>query len=173
MSQMIRSILISATLAAAVSAAVPAAAQDESRVFGEAQACGPSARGPAVLMRVSGFRDRSGNLRAIIYRANEDEFLASGKYVTRLDIPVTKSGPMTVCATVPEPGPYAIIALHDRNADGKLNPFNDGVGFANNPRLSLSKPPVSLVKANVVGVVPMSITLNYVQGLSVKPWPQK
>jgi uncharacterized protein (DUF2141 family) len=154
--------------------AAPLAAQPaDTTVFGEPAACGPDAHGPSVLVRVNGFRDRSGNLRIAIYRAREDEFLAGGKYVTRIDTPVTPSGGMTVCAPVKEPGPHVVVALHDRNADGRLNVWSDGFGFSNNPRLGASKPPVELVRTNIVGIVPMVITLNYVQGFSARPWQAK
>jgi uncharacterized protein (DUF2141 family) len=155
--------------------AAPAAAQvnDANMIFGDAAACGPEAHGPAVLVRVNGFRDRTGNLRIAIYRAREEEFLASGKFVTRIDTPVTSAGPMTVCAPVPQSGPHIIVALHDRNADGRLNVWSDGFGFSNNPRLGASKPDVALVGVNLVGIVPMGIILNYAQGLSARPWPVK
>lgn len=152
--------------------AAPAIAQqgDSNMIFGEQAACAPGSTGPAVMVRVDGFRDRTGNVRIAIYHAIEEEFLASGKYVTRIDVPLTREGPMTVCAPVPESGPHAIVALHDRNANGKLNVWNDGFGFSRNPRLGSSKPPVDLVEVQVAGVVPLNITLNYVQGLSARPW---
>ncbi|MFA7440730.1 MAG: DUF2141 domain-containing protein [Sphingomonadaceae bacterium] len=146
---------------------------DDTEIFGDAAACGPDARGPAVLVTVDGFRDRTGQLRISIYRAQEEEFLASGKYVTRIDTPMTESGPMTVCAPVPENGPHAIVALHDRNQDGKLNVWSDGFGFSNNPRLGHSKPKVDLVETRIAGIVPMRVILNYAQGLSARPWRGK
>lgn len=124
----------------------------------------------AVLVTVHGFRDRSGNLRIAVYRANEDEYLESGKYVQRLDTPVTEEGDMTVCAPVPGPGRYAVFALHDRNENGKLDPFRDGVGMSNNPKFGLSKPKLETVEIEINYVTPMSIQLNYMQGLSVRPW---
>jgi len=160
-------------VAAVLAAGTPAAAQngDSNTIFGDAAACGPNGNGTAVLARVNGFRDRAGNLRIAIYRAREDEYLASGKFVARIDTPMTSAGPMTVCARVPEPGPYIVIALHDRNADGRLNAWSDGFGFSNNPKLGISKPAIDLVKVNLVGIVPLGIILNYAQGLSARPWP--
>lgn len=150
--------------------AIPAEA---GQVFGTPSACAPGASGAAALVTTHGFRDRKGNLRIAAYRANEEEFLASGKYVQRIDTPMTESGAMTVCVPLPGPGRYAIVALHDRSADGKLNVFSDGFGFTNNPKLGRSKPAVDLVAVEVRGVPAYSITLNYVQGFSAKPWPEK
>lgn len=164
---MIRSIALALSLAVAA----PVVAQDSTpEIFGEPAACAPGAGGTAVIVRVDGFRDRTGNVRIAIYRATDEEFLASGKYVTRIDEPLTKEGSMTVCAPVPEPGPYAVVALHDRNADGRLSVWSDGFGFSRNPRLGTSKPDVELTKVSLAGIVPMSITLNYVQGFSARPW---
>ena len=150
--------------------AVPAGAAP---VFGTPSACAPGAGGTAALVTTHGFKDRKGNLRIAAYHANEEEFLASGKYVQRIDTPMTPSGSMTVCVPLPGPGRYAIVALHDRSADGKLNVFSDGFGFTNNPKLGHSKPAVNLVSVEVRGVPEYAITLNYVQGFSAKPWPVK
>lgn len=147
--------------------AVPACA---GQVFGTPSACAPGASGPAALVTTHGFKDRKGNLRIAVYHANEEEFLASGRYVQRIDTPLTQSGPMTVCVPLPGPGSYAIVALHDRNADGKLNVFSDGFGFSNNPKLGRSKPAVDLMAVEVRGVPSYSVTLNYVQGFSPRPW---
>ncbi len=142
-------------------------------VFGIPDACAPGATGTAALVTVDGFRDRTGNLRIAIYRAIEDEYLESGKYVQRLDTKVTEDGAMTVCAPVPGPGRYAVFALHDRNENGKMDPFRDGVGMSNNPKFGLSKPKLDMVEIDLGGVTPMSIGLNYLQGFSVKPWPDR
>lgn len=141
-----------------------------SAVFGTPQACAAGSTATAALVSVSGFRDRVGNLRIAIYPAKEEDFLVGGHYVQRIDTPTTPSGSMTVCAPVPRPGKYIVVALHDRNADGKLNPFTDGVGMSRNPRLGLSKPKVELVEVTLNGVTPMKIELNYLQGLQPKPW---
>lgn len=138
-------------------------------VFGLPQACAPGAQGPAALVTAHGFKDRRGNLRIAIYRAQEDELLASGRYVQRLDTRVTPSGDITVCAPVAEAGDYVVAALHDRDANGKLSPFRDGVGFSRNPKLGLSKPRISTVKVRLDGVTPMRIELNYLQGLTPRP----
>ncbi len=138
-------------------------------IFGEPQACAPGAKGNAVLVRAHGFKDRKGQLRVIVYRSNEDEFLASGKYVARIDTPMTAAGDMTVCVPLPESGPLIVVALHDRDKNGKFGAFEDGVGFSNNPRLGMSKPKLAPVTATIQGVVPMEIELNYLRGFRPQP----
>ncbi|QMW23886.1 DUF2141 domain-containing protein [Sandaracinobacteroides saxicola] len=135
-----------------------------------ASACTAPDGGSAVSVTVYGFKDRSGQLRVQLYRALESEFLVSGKYVTRVDTPLTPQGSMTVCATVPVPGTYAVAVLHDRNRNGKLDPFSDGVGFGGNPRLRLGKPAVSKVSLTLPpGHSSLTVQLNYLQGLRIAP----
>lgn len=138
-------------------------------VSGVPQACAPGASGAAALVTVHGFRDRAGNLRIAIYPATEADFLAPARYVQRLDTPVTPAGEMTVCAPVPAPGRHIVVALHDRDANGKLGPFRDGVGFSRNPRLGLAKPKIAAVEVQLDAVTPMRIELNYLQGLTPRP----
>lgn len=142
-------------------------------VFGIASACAPGSGGPAALVKVHGFKDRVGNLRVIIYRAREDEFLESGKYVQRIDVPVPPSGDMTVCAPIPDRGDHIVVVLHDRDANGKFGAFHDGVGFGGNPKLGLSKPKIEDVKLPINGVVPLTVELNYMRGLRPRPVRQK
>ncbi len=152
---------------------MPALLVTAAAVFGLAAACAPGGSTTAALVTVDGFRDRDGNLRVVIYRAREDEFLASGKYAQRIDTPMTPAGSMTVCAPVPEAGDYVVVALHDRDANGKLGPFHDGAGFSRNPKLGLSKPKIDKVVMRLDGVTPVTITLNYLQGLKPQPWRGK
>jgi uncharacterized protein (DUF2141 family) len=138
--------------------------------FGVPDACAPGAPGPAALVSVDGFRDRKGKLRIAVYPATDADFLASGRYVQRLDTPLTPEGAMTVCAPVPAAGDYVVVALHDRDSNGKLNIFGDGAGFSRNPKLGLSKPRVASVSVRIDGVTPLRIGLNYLQGLRPAPW---
>jgi uncharacterized protein (DUF2141 family) len=134
-----------------------------------APGCSPPDGGAAVMVEVAGFRDRQGQLRVQVYRARQEEYLASGRYVARVDTSVGAAGPMQVCVPLEEPGPHVIAVLHDRDRSGRLNPFRDGVGFAGNPRLGLGKPPLDAVTVEVAGVYRTSVVLNYLQGLSVRP----
>lgn len=138
-------------------------------VSGIPQACAHGSSGPAALVTVHGFKDRVGNVRVAIYPANEEDFLASGRFVQRLDTPVSPSGSMTICAPIPSAGPHIVAVLHDRDANGKFGPFKDGVGFSRNPRLGLAKPKIADVTVDLTGVVEMSVELNYMHGLRPSP----
>ncbi len=138
-------------------------------IHGVAAACLAGA-GPAVLVHVDGLRDAAGQVRVAVYPADADAYLASGRYVERIDVPLRSAEPLSVCAPVPHDGPWVVAILHDRQADGRLSPFRDGVGFPGNPRLSLGKPPLDAVTSRVVGVTEVSVTLNYLQGLRPRPW---
>lgn len=158
----------------AVAALVPAIAH--ATILGtDAAACAPGARGPAMLVTVTGFKDRDGNLRVQYYPAEEEDYLGSGRYIRRQEMPVTQvDEDMTVCLTLPAPGDYVMVALHDRNADGKLSVWGDGIGFSNNPKIPLGKPPLKNTRYTAgPGVNRMDITLNYMHGLSVRPIKKK
>ncbi len=157
------------TLALLIAALLPAAAAAET-LGPDAAACVPAAAGPAALVTVSGFKDRVGRLRVQFYRGTPDEYLASGRYLRRQEIAMTAAGDMAVCLVLPGAGDYAVVALHDRNSDGKLSIWSDGIGFSNNPRLGLSKPPPekTLVRFDP-GVSRLRIVMNYRRGLSVRP----
>jgi uncharacterized protein (DUF2141 family) len=155
-----------AALGALLLAAMPGTA---AVLHGDAARCARGASGPAVHVQVTGFRDRQGQLRVQVYRARDEEYLASGRYVARVDTPMTRAGDMAVCVPLPEPGPHVVAVLHDRDASGRLNPWRDGVGFAGNPRLGLSKPPLARVTVTVDGVHRETVVLNYLRGLSVRP----
>lgn len=121
-------------------------------------------------VHVNGFKDRTGNLRVQAYGANPDEFLESGKKLIRVEGPVSAAGNMDVCVPLPGPGTYALVVLHDRDANGKLSVWSDGVGFSRNPKLGLSKPDYDRVKVTLPsGTTDLAVTLNYRQGFSVRP----
>ena len=141
---------------------------------GDAAACRPGSPGPAALVTVAGFKDRDGRLRLQYYTDKPDEYLATGKYLRRVELPVTPAGDMTLCITLPESavsqGRFAFVALHDRDSDGRLSIWSDGIGFSKNPRLGLSKPkPEATTIETGPGITPMTIILNYRQGFSVRP----
>lgn len=152
--------------------ALPLAAQTQ--VLGtDAAACLPGSTGHAALVRVTGFKDRAGRLRLQYYSDDPKTFLASGAYIRRQEVPMTAAGDMVLCITVPAPGPYAFVVLHDRDEDGRLSIWSDGVGFSNNPHLVLAKPKVENMLYKIgPGVTPMAIVMNYRRGFSVKPLDQ-
>lgn len=146
-------------------------------VPGHAQAIGPDAPvceagdKPAVLVNVEGFKARTGKLRVQIYGSNPDDFLAKGKKLKRVDLPVSRAGAMAVCVALPAPGRYAIAVRHDINGNGKSG-WDDGGGFSRNPSISLLdlKPSYDKVAIRVGDrVTPVDVRLNYRQGLSIGP----
>lgn len=163
-----RSLMLAALLSMPVSAAPgPATAEV---LGGSPDACRPGAEGSAALVTVAGFKDRAGRLRVQNYRGGKADYLVEGRYLHREEMPVTAAGEMTVCLPLPGPGDYAIIALHDRDSNGRLSIWSDGIGFSRNPRLGLAKPAASQVLISFgPGVTPVRIVLNYRRGLSVRP----
>ncbi len=157
-------------LAAVIAALLTAAPGAAEVLGGDAAACHPDAPGPAVLVHVHGFKDRAGRLRVQYYSDKANEYLVTGKYLHRVEVPVTAAGDMTVCVTLGAPGRFAFVALHDRNSDGKLSIWSDGIGFSNNPHLGLAKPKAAATAHDFGGgVTTIAITLNYLNGFSVRP----
>ena len=159
--------------------AAPAVAQGPI-VFGDTAACRPGADGTAALITVHGFKDRNGQLRIQNYTGAKGEFLESGKFLRRHDVPMpvmtsvgganAPIGDMTICLSLPGPGRYVIVALHDRDTNGKLSVWSDGIGLSNNPHLRLAKPtPEETLVSFGPGVTPVRIIMNYRRGFSVKP----
>ncbi|MFZ4688581.1 MAG: DUF2141 domain-containing protein [Polymorphobacter sp.] len=169
-----RSSAVSAGLVLLSLLAAPAVGRAQPAVLGpEAAACRPGAAGTAALVTVHGFKDREGQLRVQNYTGKPGEYLESGKYLQRHDVPMTAAGDMSVCLSLPGPGAYVIVALHDRDTNGKLSVWSDGIGFTANPRLRLAKPkPSETVVAFGPGVTPVRIVMNYRRGFSVKPLDQ-
>ncbi len=159
-----------ATLGAAAIVAIagtPAAAQ--AALGPDASACKAGSDKSAFLVTVSGFKARTGKLRVQLYNDNPSEFLAKGKKLRRVDLPVTAST-MPVCIVAPGPGSYAIAVRHDVKGNG--SDWNDGAGFSRNPKLSLLnlKPNVNQVAVPVDGGVKrVNVVLQYRQGATIGP----
>ncbi|MCI4588847.1 DUF2141 domain-containing protein [Sphingobium sp. BYY-5] len=135
--------------------------------------CRPDEHGPSFLVTANGLKDRQGRLKLELYPANDTDFLAddnvlvaAGKTFRRVEIAVPASGPVQLCIRAPGPGVYALSLLHDRDGNRKFSVSIDGIGFAGNPKLGLSKPSASAASARALtGPTPISITLNYRRGL--------
>lgn len=161
--------LTHAIAASALALAVPTTAQ--AALGPDAAWCRPGASDPAVLVNVSGLKTRSGRIRVQLYGSNPADFLAKGKKMRRIDVPVTASGNMPICIAVPKSGNYAIAVRHDADGNGKSG-WTDGGGFSRNPRLTLLdlRPKYQAVAIPVSnGVKPIDVVLNYRQGLTIKP----
>jgi uncharacterized protein (DUF2141 family) len=147
------------------------AASAQAALGPDAAACSPGSNRPAVLVSVTGFKNRAGRLRVQLYGSNPSEFLAKGKKLRRIDLPVSGNGAMNVCVAVPRPGTYAVAVRHDTDGNNKSG-WNDGGGFSNNPRISLVdlKPSLRETAISVPGgVKPVQVVLNYRRGLSIGP----
>jgi len=137
----------------------------------DAQACTSGSPAPALLVKVDGLKSRTGDLRVQIYGSNPDDFLAKGKKLRRIDVPVTPRGPMEVCVALPDAGDYAVAVRHDVDGSGKSG-WNDGGGFSRNPKLSLLslKPHYSdVVIRSTGGIREIAVTMQYRQGFSIGP----
>lgn len=156
-----------AVLAAAAALATPAAASRAAPLGPDAARC---ASGPALLVGVTGLKSRFGTVRVQLYGDKPADFLAKGKRMRRIDVPVSGTE-MDVCIAVPGPGLYAVAVRHDADGNGKSG-WNDGGGFSRNPSIKLTslKPRHSQVAINAgAGVQRVPVVMQYRQGLSVGP----
>jgi uncharacterized protein (DUF2141 family) len=157
--------------AAALGLIAPVAGVHAQILGPDAAACRAEAGASAVLVNVEGFKSRTGNVRVQIYGGNPEDFLAKGKKLKRVDLPVTAGGPMHICVALPGPGNYAVAVRHDIDGSGKSG-WDDGGGFSRNPKISLLslKPRYEEVVIGVgKGPRPVDVVLNYRRGLSIKP----
>lgn len=158
-------------VAAGLAATTPAAATTAIGPHAARCAAGES----AVVVNITGFRERTGTVRVQIYEANSRTFLERGRYLARVDLPVTRSGDMPVCVPVEAAGRYAVMVRHDANGNGRSD-RSDGGGFSGNPNVSLldmamkRKPSMSRV-AFEIGDQParINVVLNYVSGMTFRP----
>jgi uncharacterized protein (DUF2141 family) len=144
---------------------------------GAAQAMGPDAAacragGNGILVTIDGFRERTGNVRVALYGSNPSQFLARGQTLRKINLPVSRAGPMQICVAVPNPGRYAVAVRHDVDGDNARGDWTDGGGFSRNPSISLMhlRPSYNSVAINAGrGVTPIRVVLNYRYGLSIRP----
>ena len=149
---------------------LPTAGAQAAAVGPDAAVCNAGNRS-ALLVNVSGFKNRSGRVRVQLYGSNPKDFLEKGKKLRRIDVPVSASGTMGICVAVPAPGVYAIGVRHDADGNNKSG-WNDGGGFSNNPKISLLslKPNHRDVAVQVGrGVKAVNVVLNYRSGLKIGP----
>lgn len=144
-------------------------------VPGAAAALGPHANlcesnEAAALVKVEGLKTRTGTIRVQIYEANSRTFLEKRKWLHRVDVPVTRNGPMQICAPVPRAGNYVVSVRHDVNGNAKSD-RSDGGGFSGNPKVGLMdlvlkrKPDLRQVQFSVGSSTrEVQVTLRYLQG---------
>jgi uncharacterized protein (DUF2141 family) len=171
----LRRILLGATLLPLLAAAAPIPSSPD---LGKAEGkCRAGETGPAFQVNVTGLKDRGGRLKLEVYPANDKDFLAddnvlvaAGKTFRRVEVDVPNSGIPVLCVRVPSAGRYGVTVLHDRDSNRKFGWRVDGIGFAGNPRLGLSKPKVATASATA-GSSPtrIEIVMNYQRGLGMRP----
>lgn len=141
--------------------------------------CRAGESGPAFLVGVNGLKDRSGMLKLEVYPANDKDFLAddnvliaAGKTFRRVEVATPDNGTPTLCVRVPGPGRYGVTVLHDRDSNRKFGWRVDGIGFAGNPKLGLSKPKAARASATAGGSpTRIEVVMNYQRGLGMRPLP--
>lgn len=150
-----------------VLAATPSAAA----ILGpHAAECRTAAGRPAMLVKAEGLKSREGVLRVQTYGGDPARYFDKGTYLERVDVDLPESGAVEVCMPVPRAGTYAVSVTHRLGGDLK-----NGGGMSGNPNFSLMdvvfkrRPSPSQVQVQVRGIVPVAVTMNYVNGTRVGP----
>lgn len=139
--------------------------------------CRPNEPGPALLVNVTGLRDRQGRIKLEVYPSNDQDFLAddnvlinAGKTFRRVDLPLPAQGPVRLCVRIPGPGAYSLLVLHDRDGNHRFGLGGDGIGFGGNPRLRYKRP--SAAETRIVAgprITAIDVAIHYRRGLSYRP----
>ena len=82
------------TFAAGVAAAAPAQAQYNQHLRHDAAKC--RGDGPAIRISVTGVKSSQGTLRVQLYRATRADWLETGRWLNRIELPA-RAGTMSVC----------------------------------------------------------------------------
>lgn len=142
----------------ALGSATPASAQYAQELRHDPARC---SSGSAVWVTIEGIKPGGGTLRVQSYRATKGDWLESGRWLNRIELPA-RAGSMRVCMPLPASGHYGIAVRHDVNNNGKTDLSTDGGAMSNNPSLNiwnLGKPSYKKVGFDV-GRAPTSIAIN-------------
>lgn len=121
---------------------------------------------------VRGVRSAEGRIRVQLYDGDPDHFLAKGWKLYRGEADAVE-GEAKLCVPVPAPGEYAIVVMHDENANGKFEAFSEGYGFSRNPSTFFGRPRHEEVAFEVEeGVTRIAVDLKYVFS-AVKTRPRR
>ena len=136
--------------------------------------CRAGEPGPALLITIVGLKDRGGTIKAELYPANDQDFLADDnvlinarKTFRRVVINTPQTGPVQLCIRAPSAGAYGLSLLHDRDGNRKFGLSIDGVGFGSNPdSLGPFKPKIAVGRVVAgVGVTAVTVRILYRRGL--------
>lgn len=92
--------------------------------------------GPSTIVQISGIKSSTGKLRVQSYRATQQDWLAKGRWINRIEVPA-RAGSMTICVPLPDSGSYGIAVRHDVDGNGKTDLRKDGGGMSNNPSINI------------------------------------
>ena len=134
-----------------------------------------SGDGPAVLVKVTGLKNRAGKVRVRSFNGAIPSHWFNKKHaMKRIEVDIPSAGPVELCVAVPKAGPYVLDLRHDTNGNGDSDRA-DGVGATGNPTISMfdvmfgKKPPAAKVVMQVgAGVTTVTLTMKYLQGGSFK-----
>lgn len=160
-------------LAGLALAAPAGAAPLGSPLGGDAAAC-VAGNQPAILASLQGFKDRTGRVKLELYPDSATDFLrpdgeliAAGKPFRRVWADLPASGPVSICLRAPGPGRYGVIVTHQREGQTRFNFRVDGVALPQATPIGRAKPRIDQARLTVgAGVVPVTMTLQYLRGLS-------
>ena len=98
---------------------------------------------------------RGGGKVVVALFSQESRWRARDGAMRSIDVPVTGAAAEAAFADLP-PGRYAVMAYHDRNADGRLNTLPVGMptepyGFSNDARGMFGPPPWRSASFEVAG----------------------
>ena len=160
---------LAASLAAAATVAGSTAPAGAVVVGQDAPAC--LAGKPSILVRVTGFKKTTGEVKVSLYDSNPRRYLASKGKIRKVLVPVNGRQALDVCIAVPRPGRYAIAVHHDINHSGRKD-RQDGGGYSNNPRVTVTSLKPSFDKTAVTvgsSVTRVPVRLLYLNGFSIGP----
>lgn len=167
--------MLVAMLAVSAAIAIPSGAASAAVLGPEAARCASGA-GPALLVRVTGFKNRAGTVRVRTFPgAPSSAWFDRKRALKRHLVTLPDSGSVDICVAVARPGPYVVDVRHDLNGNGDSDRA-DGAGVSGNPNVSVfdffvgKKPPASVVVINAgSGITLVPITMKYIQGGAFKP----
>lgn len=126
--------LATAGLALSSAAQAQSSVQFRQKISNNVDKC--RGKGPAIWIGVSNIEAGGGTLRIQLYRGIKSDWLASGRWIHRIEVPA-KTGSMNICMPVPKTGTYGIAIRHDINKNGKTDLTQDGGGMSNNPSINI------------------------------------
>lgn len=116
--------------------------------------------GCSLIIHVTGFRNTKGALGAELFTSSNGWPEDVDKSFRHAHFPIEGDHATARFDHIP-PGRYGVVVLHDENSNKKLDRDifmipKEGFGFANNPRVLLSAPPIE--KATIAVTCPETTT---------------